>query len=249
MSNREVTLFITSCGRPSLLRRTLESFVKYNTYPIKEVILCEDSGVNGIADFAKDILPYPIIFCYNTERIGQMKTIEKYSKLISTDYTFHLEDDYEFFDYSFIELSFSIFDSDPKISQILLEDEQHYYPTIDIGNPLCLKVMTNSEHETNSNNGDGPLTLFSWRPSLRKTDLYKLRVPYEQWDDEYTIQLVVNKLGFYSVITKNNKDGSRGFCKHIGKQDHVDPAIPNTNKRILGRADFPDKIYIRKENI
>ena len=51
----DVTLFITSCGRPTLLRRTLESFVKYNRYPIKEVILCEDSGIKGVVDFARDI--------------------------------------------------------------------------------------------------------------------------------------------------------------------------------------------------
>ena len=79
---KEVTLFITSCGRPQLLKKTLESFVKYNTYSITEVILCEDSGINGIVDFAKNILPYPIIFCYNEIRMGQMKTIEKYTQLI-----------------------------------------------------------------------------------------------------------------------------------------------------------------------
>uniref|UniRef100_A0A6C0AQL4 Glycosyltransferase 2-like domain-containing protein n=1 Tax=viral metagenome TaxID=1070528 RepID=A0A6C0AQL4_9ZZZZ len=74
--DKEITLFITSCGRPGLLKRTLESFVKYNTYPIKEAILCEDSGIPNIVDFVKNILPYPIIFCYNLERIGQMKTNE-----------------------------------------------------------------------------------------------------------------------------------------------------------------------------
>jgi hypothetical protein len=50
MINNDVTLFITSCGRPDLLKITLESFIKYNTYPIKEAIICEDSGINGIID-------------------------------------------------------------------------------------------------------------------------------------------------------------------------------------------------------
>ena len=126
--SKEVTIFITSCGRPKLLRRTIESFVKYNTYPIKEVILCEDSGVKGIVDFAKDIFPYPVIFCYNDVRSGQMKTIERYTPLIKTPYVFHLEDDYEFFDYGFIELSFKIMDSDKKIQalqeQILALEER-----------------------------------------------------------------------------------------------------------------------------
>jgi len=241
--NKAVTLFITSCGRTKLLKQTLESFVKYNTYPIEKAIICEDSGIKGINDFVKDILPYPIIFCYNESRIGQIKTIEKYTPLIETEYVFHLEDDYEFFDYGFIELSFKILDSDPKITQVLLEDEQHTYPKIDINNPLCYKVMTNEAHEINANYGDGPLSVFSWRPSLKRIEIQKLRMPYELWDDEYTIQLQVNKLGYYSVVTRHEK----GFCKHIGKDYHV---RENLNEiKIIGRKDFPDKIYIRLKDI
>lgn len=244
---KEVTLFITSCGRPQLLGKTLESFVKYNTYPIKEVILCEDSGIINIVDFAKNILPYPIIFCYNQIRMGQMKTIEKYTQLIKTPYVFHLEDDYEFFDSGFIELSFKIMDTDPKISQVLLEDEQYTYPKIDIGNQLCYKLMTNKPGEINANNGDGPLTVFSWRPSLKRIEIQKLGIPYKPWDDEYTIQLKVNKIDMYSVITKNIKDGKKGFCTHIGKDYHV----PDNFRKIKinGRMDFFDKINIRLKDI
>jgi len=238
----EVTLFITSCGRPHLLKRTLESFVKYNTYPIKEVILCEDSGIQGIVDFAKDILPYPIVVYYNEVRIGQMKTIEKYTQLIATPYVFHLEDDYEFFDSGFIELSFEIMKTDSNISQVLLEDEQHTFTKIDIGNPLCYKLMTSPQHEYWVNNGDGSLSCFSWRPSLKTIEAQKLRMPYELWDDEYTIQLAVNKMGCYSVVTKNIKDGRPGFCSHIGKNEH---STHNDGIKIFGRNDFPDKANIR----
>jgi len=245
--NNKVTLFITSCGRPELLRRTLTSFVKYNTYPIEEVILCEDSGISGVVDFVKDILPYPIIFCYNSSRIGQMKTIEKYTPLIKTPYVFHLEDDYEFFDYSFIELSFKIMETDPKISQVLLEDEQHTFPKFDIGNNLCYKVMTSYPNEVDANNGDGPLAIFSWRPSLKRIEIQKLRMPYELWDDEYTIELQINKLGYYAVVTKNIKDGKLGFCTHIGKDYHVPDNFQRV--KIIGRHDFPDKRNIRLRDI
>lgn len=243
----EVTLFITSCGRPNLLKTTLESFIKYNTYPIKQVILCEDSGIQGSVDFVKDILPYPIEFCYNNERIGQMKTIEKYIKLVETPYVFHLEDDYAFFDYGFIELSFKILESDHNISQVLLEDEQHDYYKVDIGNSLCYKILTNDPAMKNSNYGDGALNVFSWRPSLKKKDIALLRIPYELWDDEYTIQLQINKLGKYAVITKNIKNGKKGFCTHIGRTNHVRNL--NGSKKILERADFPDKREIRLKDI
>lgn len=247
LENRDITLFITSCGRMDLLRTTLTSFVKFNTYPIKEAILCEDSGIKGCADFVKDILPFPIKFCYNDERIGQMKTIEKYITLVNTPYIFHLEDDYEFFDYGFIELSLKILDSDPKISQVLLEDEQHDFFNMDIGNSLCLQVKTNNPnglYSINANNGDGALNVFSWRPSLKKMEVALLRVPYQPWDDEYTIELEINKRGYYAVITKNNKNGKKGFCTHIGKNRHIE-----SSKKILGRKDFPDKINIRLKDI
>jgi len=244
--DREVTLFITSCGRPKLLKRTLMSFVKYNTYPIKEVILCEDSCISGIANFANDILPYPIIFCYNTERLGQMKTIEKNVPLIKTPYVFHLEDDYEFFDEGFIELSFKILDTDSNISQVLLEDEQHTFFKVDIGNPLCYKVLTDNPINTHVNHGDGALSPYSWRPSLKRIEIEKLRIPYQLWDDEYTIQLQINKMGMYSVITKNVKDGKLGFCTHIGINAHAS----NIHKyKIIGREDFPDKRNITLKDI
>jgi hypothetical protein len=246
----EVTLFITSCGRPKLLEKTLDSFIKYNTYPIKEVILCEDSGIPNIVDFVKEILPYPIIFCYNEKRIGQIKTIEKYTPIIKTPYVFHLEDDYEFFDYGFIELSFKIMKTDPNISQVLLEDAQHTFYKVDIGNELCYKILTNDPNDftyINCNNGDGALSVFSWRPSLKRIEIQKLRMPYELWDDEYTIQLQINKLGYYSVITKNDCNGRKGFCRHIGENYHVKENFQNV--KILGRVDFQDKIYIRLKDI
>jgi hypothetical protein len=89
----EITLFITACNRPDLLKITLESFVKYNTYPIKEAFIIEESGIQNINDFAYDILPYPCKLIYNPKKIGQMKSIEKGIQYITTPYTFHCEED------------------------------------------------------------------------------------------------------------------------------------------------------------
>ena len=236
---REVTLFVTSCGRPHLLKRTLESFVKFNSYPIKEVILCEDSGLEGIVDFAKDIFTCRVICCYNPIRIGQMKTIEKYTKLIKTPYVFHLEDDWEFFDGRFIELSFQIMDTDKNITQVLLDDDSQRGSHIDIGNPLCYKKVNSPPFDE-----DGQVTLYSWRPSLKPIEIQKLRMPYEPWDDEHTILLLVNKLGLYSVIPK---DKPTGFCRHIGQDEHILPDYQGI--QILGRSDFPDKRNITLKEI
>jgi hypothetical protein len=107
--------------------------------------------------------------------------------------------------------------------------------------------MTNPPNEYWANNGDGPLTCFSWRPSLKRIEIQRIRMPYELWDDEYTIQLAINNMGHYSVITKNIKNGRQGFCTHIGKNDHV---IANLNNvKILGRNDFPEKAIIRLNDL
>jgi hypothetical protein len=45
-------------------------------------------------------------------------------------------------------------DSDPKISQVLLEDEQHGYFKVDIGNPLCYKILTDNPLRVEANNGE-----------------------------------------------------------------------------------------------
>ena len=107
--------------------------------------------------------------------------------------------------------------------------------------------MTNKPGEISANNGDGPLTVFSWRPSLKRTEIQRLRMPYQLWDDEYTIELLVNKLGYYSVVTKNVKNVRLGFCTHIGKDYHVPDNFRKI--KIIMRKDFPDKINIRLKDI
>ncbi len=42
--NSDITLVVTSCGRFDLLKRTLETFDRYNTAAIRHVLITEDSG-------------------------------------------------------------------------------------------------------------------------------------------------------------------------------------------------------------
>jgi hypothetical protein len=224
MSN-EVTLFITSCGRPHLLKITLESFIKYNSYPIKEAIICEDSGVDKCIDFAKDILKFPCKIIYNKKRIGQMRSIENGVKYITTPYVFHCEDDWEFYCSGFIELSMQILESNDKIAQVLLRSYNEY---VNMYNFKIIKSENIYRQITLSDSRQ----IYSFNPSLKKTDIQMLNIPYEDWDDEFTIQNKINELGMFAVVTNN----VNGFVSHIGWNNHIEES-----NDITYRSYFPGK--------
>jgi hypothetical protein len=79
----EVTLVITAT-RPQLLARTLKSFNTFNTYPIEETIIRDDT----------------------VDHVGQIKSCEIMYSQVKTPYVFHCEDDWEFTKPGFIEACF-----------------------------------------------------------------------------------------------------------------------------------------------
>jgi hypothetical protein len=207
----EVTLFITSCGRPHLLKQTLESFMRFNTYPIKEAIICEDSGNINSIDFVKNILNFHCNIIYNEKRIGQMRSIENGVKYITTPYVFHCEDDWEFYCPGFIEISMEILQKNDRISQVLLRSYDEYK------NRYSMQIY----HDDNANYNiitlkEGPC-VYSFNPSLKKIEIELLNIPYKDTDDEGTIQKKIQELDYISVVTKN----INGFVTHIGWNDHV----------------------------
>lgn len=223
----EITLVITSCNRPFLLKPTLESFVKYNTYPIKECIIVEDSGLQGINDFAKDILiNIPIKFIYNEINLGQLKSIDKAYKEVTTEYIFHCEEDWEFTDCGFIEASMNILKKDDKIFTVWL---RNYNCTS--GHPIV--VEPHLEYNTMKRDFsyiDKGKT-YTWygitfNPGLRRKDVCMLLHPFskikekfesEDTGGEYSINVQYGKMGYYSAITKKPE----GYVKHIGWNHHI----------------------------
>ncbi len=224
-SENDVTLVITACNRPFLLKPTLESFMKYNTYPIKECIIIEDSGLQGIDDFAKDILKdIPLKLIYNEKRIGQIKSIDKAYKEVKTKYIFHCEEDWEFIDYGFIEASMNILEKDDKMFTVFLRS----YNCV---NRQPIVIHDDKPYNIMSTNYvmicEGKK--FTWHgitfnPGLRRTSTCMLFHPYSEIDTgheqgvgEYDVNVKYGELGFYSPITKNYN----GYVKHIGWGYHI----------------------------
>jgi hypothetical protein len=233
--DRDVTVVITSCNRAKLLKLTLDSFLKYNTYPIKEFIVIDDSGVIGVNDFLVQDPAYaglPIRLIYNKENIGQIKSIDKAYEYVTTSYIFHCEEDWEFLRSGFIERSFSILDKDPHIFTVWLRPHHDLsdHP-IDYGSynsELGFYLMSRSYTYWHS----GFNIQHTWcgvtlNPGLRRTSdamlvhPFSVNIPSDKCSygivGEYDINVTYGELGFCAAIT----DMVDGYVNHIGWGQHV----------------------------
>jgi hypothetical protein len=208
-----VSLFLTSCNRPHLLKRTLESFVKYNTYPIEYGIIVEDSGLQGINDFAHSIVPFPLQIIYTDKRRGQMKSIENGLKYLNTKYVFHCEEDWEFYDYGFIEVSMEILKKNDKITSVWLRSQ------LDIIS--CYRMPITRKENDNYYLVGPEIGNFSWNPGLRTIEVQLKFSPYSNNDlvtiCEGGLDKAFRKLGMTSAMPSRLE----GYVKHIGWHEHV----------------------------
>jgi hypothetical protein len=204
----------------------LESFLKYNTYPIDEYIIVEDSTQTLINDFVKDIIKdVNVNLIYNQKNIGQLESIDKAYGLVKTDYIFHCEDDWEFIDYSFIEKSFEILAKDEKIYTVWLRshNDTSAHPIIkkDLGRYYKMDPNFSYVHENKKYTWCG----VTFNPGLRRTKTCMIFHPYcsiqerdnPKYVGEYDVNNVYKINGYYGVITTN----SRGYVKHIGWNEHI----------------------------
>ena len=219
-----VTVVITSCNRIQELLITLKSFFEYNTYKqIYKLLIIDDSGIDNCIDMSKTVIPsnidYEII--YNDRNIGQIPSIDKVYNMIKTEYIFHCEDDWEFYDYGFIEKSLEILISNKKIFTVWLREYKHnkvvqnghiINDTVHDDNYRLLDVF---KERTNIWNG------FTFNPGLRRLEDYKLLMPYNQFKDskfcncggvEQALSNLYHNNNFVCAITLN----TNGYVKHIG---------------------------------
>jgi glycosyltransferase involved in cell wall biosynthesis len=219
-----ITVVITSCNRIDLLEKTIESFFKFNTYPIKKIIIIDDSGIqnciNTCVKYIPDYIEHQLI--YNEQNIGQIKSIDKAYSCIDTEYIFHCEDDWEFYDYGFIEKSLDILKTDNKIFCVWLREYQNGKVVLN-GHPILPEIYSNMYRRLGIFQERNNLWCgFTFNPGLRRLNDYKLNGPYSKipkTDSHSTcggIEAYLSKLycsqHFYAAITTNES----GYVKHIG---------------------------------
>jgi hypothetical protein len=210
---KEVTLVITSCGRFSFLKSTIESFFKYNTYPIKKVIIIDNSNTENSSTIITEIINkfsqnYEVII--NEQNIGQVASIDKAYNLVETEFIYHCEDDWEFFDYGFVEKSMDVLVSNNSVvnvnTRIRFDGEKGSM------HPVYGDFITENgtKYKLYEYGYLGAWHGFSWNPGLRKKSDYELIKPFSKYGNEERVGNEYFNLGFKSACLENF------YNKHLG---------------------------------
>lgn len=209
----KVTFVATSCGRFNFLEQTIRTFKQYNTYPIDKYYIidnsCQFNKVDLIKSFFSDEDNVEIIF--NENNIGQVSSIDKIYSLIDTEYIFHCEDDWDFYDSGFIEQSLEILKENKLISNINLRtrfsgdrgsmhpiEETKHLTSNNVGYYLYVTNFLNEYHG------------FSWNPGLRRLSDYKIIGTYKDYINEQGANKKYYELGFRAACLE------KCYCKHSG---------------------------------
>ena len=227
----KITLVLTSCGRNDLLEKTLDSFFKWNTYPIDRYIITEDSADPKVFEecerLNREKYENKLEFIFNYEKLGQSTSIDKAYSMVETEYIFHCEEDWEFYRSGFIEDSIKVLKTQPKVIQawirpksdrILNQIDQKIY-NLPLG--VSVRIVKPVSFIVRGENEDGTDMIvknymgFSWNPGVKRLkDWQELPNGYSGFEREHLVDQYYRDTGFMVVsLSKNDDDG---FVKHLG---------------------------------
>jgi len=239
----KVSFVMTACGRPDLMEKTLDSFFKFNTYPIERYIITEDSMDPEVFKECERLnakkYGNKLEFVFNNPKLGQSKSIDLAYGMIDTEYVFHCEEDWEFYDDEFIEQSLSILKADPQVLQAWIRPKSDKIlndikPDIyEIGGIVVRDVLPKSFMVKGALPSGKDLIVrdymgFSWNPGLKRMSDYKLlKNGYSGISAEHMIDAFYrsHKNG-YKVVSISEND-EQGFVRHIGWGRRADDPIYN----------------------
>lgn len=241
--NSNVNLVITSCNRVDLLTKTLKSFSEFNTYPIQKIILIEDSGIVSKKYIYNQLTPLISIdnidVIVNEFNIGQMRSVDRGYGKISSEYIFHCEDDWHFYNYSFIEKSKKLFDMYEKpekenLLQVWIRNHNEMvtfapftkYGSLLEDNSIKYFYVFSSNHHWKG---------FSMNPGLKKLEDYQNIGSYEKLvtDFQYICKYCVfeSLIGLYyfnhGFITLSLEEN--GYVEHLGWERSIKFGKGNDN--------------------
>jgi hypothetical protein len=214
----DTTFVLTACGRPDLLERAIDSFLRYNSYPIVQYIVVEDSGDVSVNDHLKPKYAHlPITWIEEPRNRGLMSCMDDAYSRVKTKYIFHCEDDWEFYRAGFIEQSRAILEKSPAVMQVWIraENDTNNHPiendvflaTSEFG-PVFFSLMGNGFHRVYYG--------YSTNPGLRRLSDYRLLGAHSPYKHEINVSIAYHKLLFRAAIIRGS-----GFVRHLGEGRHI----------------------------
>ena len=218
-----ITAIFTSCGRFNLLEKTMMSFFNYADLSIKQTIVIENSLDPNIEKHMENIsisINRPFDLMINEENIGQVSSIDRAYSFVNTEYIFHCEDDWEFFDTGFLSKSKMLLDDRSDIvninSRVRFDGEKgSMHPITDIMTSTSgIRYYEYEKNYLNAWHG------FSWNPGLRRKKEYELIGSFKQHGEESAAGKFYKDNGYTSACLE------KSYCKHIG----TNSITPKSNK-------------------
>jgi hypothetical protein len=223
--NEPLTVIFFSCRRTDILKQSLWSFVKNNTYPVNKYIIVNDSGDEKIhRRLEKDYSGAEFVF--NKENVGLIKSIDLGYEHIETEYFFHCEDDWYITKVGFIEKSLKIMLVKPEIEEVWLKDMNNHpveTPVYTVEDVEYRLIKDNYEKGKNGYN-DFAWHGFSTACGLKRLSDYKKVSPYAEipwqgtiWHREQAIGERYHDLGYRTAVLMEDYATNIGY----GKSEYI----------------------------
>lgn len=203
----EIDVVCTTCGRPQLLKKTLESLNYF--YPLKyfsSVVIHED--MPGTDNSELKTLFGNARFLEDGRKKGHMMSIDRLYREVKTDFFLHIEDDWEFLRGGFIEESSSVMLPHKDCMTMWLRAHGDTCEHPFLSNGRFLQMSTNHDHWAG----------FTLNPGLRRKSHYdfsfsEVAYPNRGPMAEVAIGQLMKSKGLVAAITKD----ARGYVRHIGE--------------------------------
>lgn len=226
----QICAILTSCGRWDLLEKTLETFFKFNDYPIYKLLINDDYGaVNFSVDdnkkWRKLEQKFPEAMFFASEKNeGQIKSLDYLMSIVDTPYYFSTECDWETYAPNFIQQSISILKHDKSVINVSLRADTD--TSMQKLEDEALTTPEGVKYSYFANNRRSALSGFSFNPSVRRLSDYKMiEGGYQSlttfdvsraMESEMAINRFYAQHGFKGAIIRGT-----GFISHIGGESHI----------------------------
>lgn len=224
-NNEGVTITFMTCNRFKLLKRTIESFEKHNTYyDINSRVIMIDCYDRAFHEMVSETFPnYTVLISRALDKSGEKRMLNNLDHLfeyVSTKYWFHIEDDWEFIEDSPLEAAIQVLKTNKEnenFIQVILRDPKNVKPKVDTKfgwKPTGFKELKYTILRKNA----GPAGLygsFSANPFLMETcNKMKFIGMFYDYSSEADVSKQLSVRYNMSVAITSN-----GFYVHIGDEE------------------------------